>query len=460
VQKCTSLRPYQVAWEPHRAVYAARRKISVSFLICLGSLRTSGAYADPMIGDVAAAVASPETTSANPANVVFMDRAQIGGSGTLLKSESRSIRFPGSPSTIEKNNGFAIPISYLLRPSLVLRPTARLGISGFVVPPLLSIQTKIKKVPLVILKSRNAVDLDARAKVNFMGSGAIGYRFNEKIGAGIWGEYRSATFDADIAESFSGASIGTTTGKSEGLESVVGVRFEPKPGQVSLGLAVTLVTMSRQTVSVETPLAPQDGSNFGNSEINTMVPLSRILVGAQIAFGRLRLLGDIRISRFDKESKNFSIVDFKEKKRDIHDTVAVNAGVVLNVLKGVNFLSGFKYEPTPIGAGSRSSSESDGLAGFGTVDLAQEIIGASQLSPYYPALPFWQFATGLQFSLAPQVVPKEEATGKESSRFYRYTLGAGIGYRHAALGIDENGEQPGAYLIKTIFVPMLAIVRF
>lgn len=427
---------------------------------------SSPVSADPMIGDTGAAVASPETTNINPANVVFMDRAQMGGSTDFLRSETRSIRFPRSPATVEKSGGLPNPLGYQMRPSLVLRPTSKLGLSGFVVPPLLSVNMKFKKIPVVIFKQRNSVDIAARGKVDFMGAGTIGYRVSEKLGVGLGGEYRSLTFDADISDANSGGYIGTVKGKMSSFESLAGVRFDPKPGQLALGIAFTLLSHQQQTLSVNTVIDQDGKEQLGGTNIKSTLPLSRLVMGAQAAFGRLRLIGDLRFTRYDKEVKVFSIVDFKEKKRELYETVAPSFGAVLNVSRGTNVLAGFKFEPTPIGAGSVDSSESEGTAGFGTLDLAQDIIGISQLTPYYPALPFWQFATGLQFSLSPQVVAKESAStkdapgGKAVSRYYRYTLGAGFGYRQASLGIDEKGEQPGAYLIKRMFVPMLAIVRF
>ncbi len=427
---------------------------------CLGTMPTK-ATADPMIGDVAAAVASPETTLANPANVVFMERSQIGGSFDPLRQETRFVRFPGSEASVETERGFTLPVAYQLRPSLVLRPTKKIGISGFAVPPLLSVSAKYKNIPIVILKARNSVDLTMRGKLNYMGAGTIGYKFNDKFGVGFGGEFRSATFEAEITESTTGASLGSASGKSSGFDGMFGIRFDPKPGQFAIGIGATVVSMQQQVIEVSTPIAQDQEGGIGGAEINTMVPLNRILIGAQAGLGRLRLLGDVRINRFDKEMKAFSLVDFKEKKREIYDTVAAAFGMVLNVTKVTNVLAGFKYEPTPIGPGSRATGDSEGLSGFSTLDLAPELIGISQVTPIYPGIPFWQFATGLQFSLSRQTVAnKDDPGGKETTSYYRYTLGVGFSYRQASLGIDADGEQPGAFLIKKMSFPVLAIMRF
>lgn len=430
------------------------------FLILLG-ISPSAAVADPMIGDVAAAVASPETTMANPANVVFMDRSQIGGSFDSLRQETRFVRFPGSEASVDTERGFSLPVSYQLRPSLVIRPTKKIGLSGFAVPPMLSVSNKYKNIPIVVLKARNSVDLAIRGKLDYMGAGTIGYRVNDKLGIGIGGEARSATFEADITESSTGAALGSIKGKSSGFDGMFGIRFDPKPGQFAIGIAATVFSIQQQVVDVSTSIIQNETGGLGGLDLNTTVPLNRILVGAQAGFGRLRLLGDVRYNRFDKDAKAFSLVDFKEKKREIYDTVATAVGIVLSVTKGTNFLAGFKYEPSPIGAGSRATQDSEGLSGFSTLDLAPELIGVSQVTPVYPGIPFWQFATGLQMSLDRQTVAnKDEGGGKETVSYYRYTLGAGFGYRQASLGIDADGEQPGAFLIKRMFIPVLAIVRF
>ena len=438
-----------------------RGSILATSVLIITEILAGQAMADPMIGDVAAAVASPETTMANPANVVFMERSQIGGAFDSLRQETRFVRFPGSEASVDTERGFSLPVSYQLRPSLVLRPTKRIGLSGFAVPPLISVSTKYKNIPIVVLKSRNSVDLAMRGKLDFMGAGTIGFRFNDKLGVGVGGEIRSATFEADITESSSGADLGSIKGKASSFDGMFGIRFDPKPGQFAIGVAATVFSIQQQMVNVNTAIIQNENGGIGGLDLKSTVPLNRILIGAQVGLGRLRLLGDVRFNRFDKESKAFSLVDFKEKKREIYDTVATAVGMVLNVTKTTNVLAGFKYEPTPIGAGSRSTSEEEGLSGFSTIDLAPELIGVSQVTPFYPGIPFWQFATGLQVSLDRQTVAnKDDVGGKETTSFYRYTLGAGFGYRQASLGIDEDGEQPGAFLIKRMFIPVLAIMRF
>jgi hypothetical protein len=214
------------------------------------------------------------------------------------------------------------------------------------------------------------------------------------------------------------------------------------PGRLAVGAAFGLDNMHSDRLAIESPLldaAPTAGEaapEDDGSETSLVNPLNSILVGAQLVAGRMRLLGDVQYTRANKDQEAFSIVEFKKKRKDVYDTLAVRTGAIFAMTDTGDALVGFRYEPASLGPGSRSGGDGDGAIGFGTQDVVMMFAGFETLTPY------WQLGLGARLSF-----------GRHKT-YNAWSVASGLVYRRASLGIDENGEQPGAYLLEKTFVPV------
>jgi hypothetical protein len=127
----------------------------------------------------------------------------------------------------------------------------------------------------------------------------------------------------------------------------------------------------------------------------------------------------------------------------VYSTLAVRTGASVNIVEGSNLLAGFRYEPASLGPGSR---EDGGKSGYGTLELVKLFAGMDDLRPY------WEAALGLERSFG-----KKRGAGRSKSpaaaSFHPWTARLGLTYRRASLGIDEDGELPGAYLHTKVTIP-------
>ena len=104
----------------------------ISTLAVLLCLEGSPAFGTPLLGDFSAAINNAEAVADNPANASFLPTTSFAAMGEVLKSETIAVRYPGLDPITVNNNGISIPTT---RPGLVFKPTPKLGLGGFVIPP-------------------------------------------------------------------------------------------------------------------------------------------------------------------------------------------------------------------------------------------------------------------------------------------------------------------------------------
>lgn len=417
----------------------------------------SVALADPLVGDVGAAYSTAEGANTNPANAAFLDRTQAMFVPEVFKQESLSVRYPGFEPTTVSENGVGSILSGG-RPSFIWKPNSRFGIGGYMVPPIgIKVDIHKERIPVVVLGQQSYVDIDATGSPDLIGEVILGYKFTDRLGVGLNLSAQSIKFDATLSPSDGGDPLATISGSTSNVSSTLGARYDVMPGRLALGVAFGLVSMAKQDLKIDSPLLSSAGSaggdDSGDGTAESVLPLNQITFGFQAGLGsRMRLLADFEYTRADKTSEQFSLVALKKKRRDVHDTLAVRTGLILGMTESANALLGFRYQPASLGAGSAGD---DGLAGFGTFEVVQIFAGMQSMVPY------WQIAAGFQTGFSPKVVARGKKDKDEGAKgYYQWLVGTGVVYRRASLGIDENGELPGAYLYKKISIPVAITYKF
>ncbi len=410
--------------------------------------------ADPMTGDTGAAYTTAESASLNPANAGMIDRTQATLAPEIYQNEKLSIRYPGFAPNSETNSGLGSLLSF--KPSFIIKATPRLGIAGYFLPPVnFEVDIDKKNIPAIILGTKNDVDLKATGKPNGVGAAIIGYKVNDKLALGASINHIAVSFVADLTTSDKGANLAHVAGSLSDTSTVVGLRVDPVPGRLAFGIAATVLNMHEETMQIESPFlssaASEGDSDLSQANSKSSTPLSSLLVGIQAGSARLRLLADLQYTRANHAQETLSLVELKKKKKDTYDTTSARLGMILSLGEGFNYLLGFRYEPSALGPGSRGTDTQAGTVGFGTIDLVTVYTG------FVPMAPYWQLGTGVQLGACPTNYTNDELKDRKrsSSRgFYRCTFAVGIAYRRASLGIDQNGELPGAYLYEKTYIPV------
>ena len=439
----------------------------------------TAACADPLTGDVGAVMSTLDGVAANPANAAFLERTQIGISPELYHADTLQIRYPGFDSVSESDSGLASPLA-IGKPSFIWKPTPRLGIGGYVIPPIgLGLSVHKSGIPVVVLDTQNFVDLDAKGELKGAAELTLGYKVGDRLGLGFNASYQKIAYHATLTPSDSTEPLATIDAEQSDLDLGVGARFDVTPGVFALGVAFGLLNVHSERTTIDSPLigslggggADNGGGGQGGANASIANPASSFLVGAMLAHPQaFRLFADARYQRVNKTATGFSIVALKTKTKDVHDTVSARVGAGVSLSPQTELLAGGRYEPASLGAGSRGDN---GTVGFGTNEVVQIFAGLT------PLVPFWQVAGGAQFHFdyrAPRTPRahrehKDRDKGAKSDKasdapaaategYYAWTVASGLSYRRSSLGIDENGEQPGAYLQTHIAIPLTVTRRF
>jgi len=412
------------------------------------------AYADPLLGQAMAAYSTAEAADANPANAAFLEQHQAVYIAEFLRDEQIKVRYPGFDPVTVSNSGFNAPIT---KPAFIYKMTPRIGIGGFYIPAIpVSVNVKKPKIPIVILGAQNFIDLSVNAKVNGVGGGTFGYRINERLGIGLGATYQAATFKAKMTSSSDNSLLADVDGSGSQTSVIVGVRAVVVPGVLQVGVATDVMSQQKVSLNVKSPLLDGTGvdGGLGNAgdAFSGSKSFSSILLGAQLGVGhRVRILTDLRHNRVDKSQTGFSLVSLKQSKQDLYDTTSVSAGAIISAMPRLNLLMGIHAEPSNIGPGQRGDNP---LIGFGTINLVQIIAGLTPLTPYT------MVATGIQLGLIQKAVRRTSPAHSREKGYYQLVVEAGLTYTYSSLGIDSNGELPGAYLYRKIGIPLGFIYRF
>ena len=155
----------------------------------------------------------------------------------------------------------------------------------------------------------------------------------------------------------------------------------------------------------------------------------------------------------------YSVVDLKNKEVDSYDTWSLYTGMQYAFTPEFTLMRGYLNEPGSIGPGAKGDDEK---TGFGFMDLAQNLGNP-------PSRPQWIFSAGAQFNFMKEGdrgsdKSKGDRSAKEArgrkQNYYKLNLESGITYGETSIGIDETGEQPGAYLVRRFGVPFKLTYRF
>jgi hypothetical protein len=284
--------------------------------------------------------------------------------------------------------------------------------------------------------------------LNGVGHLVAGFRPFKQFGVGINFTTLDVAFKIDGKASGSGSELFAADGGMTQTVANLGMRLDIVPGRLALGGTIALVRKTTMKINTSSPLMgagglPGGAAGSGGSSNNATDPFSSFLIGAMVApIPKVRLLADLKYERANKNEQMFSLVDLTTKTRDAHDTLSFRGGAIFSINESTNGMLGYHREPAKYGQGGTGDGS---LSGFGTIDLIMIMAGAGQeLQPYE------QYGVGAQFGLLPRV----ERHGKAATGYYALSLSTGLVYKKASLGIDENGEQPGAYYYKATTIPI------
>ncbi len=396
----------------------------------------------------AAGPASIDAASINPAQAGAMKYTEVQGAWGL-KSEEYTQRNPGfeahrSPFT--GLDGFPMP-------NFVWKPNPQLGIGGLLIPFPVKQDIDKRHIPIIILSQEDYVDLKGSGNLKALALGTIGYEVNNNfhLGAGI--SYLSIDGSVDLVPSSGGQSLAHVETTASFLSIKLGTKIRLNRS-FTLGLVVGAYDATTTSFKVDSPLmeAGDDALTApGDSSVTASTFLNPIRAG--VAFrpqSRLVLTADVEYKRVDKTQQAFSIVDLAMKQREVADTVSAYGGGEMRVGNGTMLFGGF-YEPSEIGQGSPGA---DGLSGFGFMDIAQNI-GEP------PVRPQWMIGGGYRWERG-EIYPrgmkaKDKAERKPDPRML---IEAGLTYGETSIGVDNSGEQPGAYLVQRFKIPFKLIYRF
>lgn len=355
-------------------------------------------------------------------------------------------RYPGQ-KTYEASS--AEPTLPLGMPGFVYKINPRIGISGYALPGGLGTDLKLEKIPVYVLNQMQFVDAKGRGTENGVVKFNAGFRIFSQFALGIDVSYLSYGAAITVTPSGSDDVLAKIKLVGSNLGVRAGMRFDVIPGRVSLGLAADIFSKTSQSMNVSSSLfSDQDAANgAGQSSTDVASPLTRLVAGTQVAIAsKVHVLADLDYQRAGAATKQFSLVDFKEKTRDVHDTLSLRAGAIFNLISNGKALLGFAYLPASLGQGT---SGADGLSGFNTLDLLMVSVGQQSLRPTK------QFAAGGQFGF----LQTADKRGKETAYFYALSIAIGLSYAVSSLGVDETGEQPAAYYQKVISIPVGFVYR-
>jgi len=392
--------------------------------------------------------ASVTPLATNPASSVFLHKNSFIFSGSPISSNDVKLRYVGSETITKKAES---PLSFGdIQTGFVLKPTRRISFGvGELLPPV-TIGRKIEDIPVVILNDVSMVDLDIKASVKYGISLFGGYLVNERLSIG--GAFASRQIDVKAtANTSSGERLLNGHFRITTSSANIGLNYVAQPNHLRLGLATSVFSSNALVTGIDTPLVSGENANaLNNKSASSNLVFGDFLFGAEFSPNSIsEIYADVIWKRADKGQKEFSLVDLKEKPKDIYDTTSVFIGGKYRAQEKQYALLGFSYEPSAVGAGSPGEN---GKSGFGMRETALLYSGFGDL------LPAWSVSIGLQYGNDLKTISDEpqhkhsDKSKTENSRekrsgdiWERSTFGISMRYRRASLGVDDKGELPAAY---------------
>ncbi len=421
-------------------------RFSSVLLFLLSICLAQNARANPLVGSVGGAYPTAESSRINPANAAALERSEFYYAPELYKSEAVRVRYPGFSTTTRSFSGMGL-LSPSALPAVIFKIKRDIGIGGFLLPPVpVSVNIEKDRIPVVVLGQPNSVDL--KAKGTLLGAGEVTFaKMLNPFSLGVGLNYAKLGIDATLLAT-GGDTLATVSGTAEVLSVRTGVYSTLPAKRIAFGAAIDVLRSQNLKMKINSPLFPSDGPGLGgNGESRSVLtdPLAAVLVGARAGLSETwQVMVDLDYKRNPKSQKSYSLVELKEKKRDLYDTLAVRIGQIIAFRAGTSFLAGFRYEPAALGPGGRGEGSK---TGFGTIELAQIFTGLTPLTPFY------ELGFGIEKKFSPRGRSSQALKGQWAGQF-------GLTYTKGSAGIGSSGELPGAYLYKKIAVPMAVIWRF
>lgn len=393
----------------------------------------------------AASEASLDAAYINPAQAALMPMSEIQLSWGLQQQKYQQ-RYPGFEAHDSQTSGVAGPPI----PGAMFKIGNRFALGGLIIPIQIKQPVDKKEIPFVVLNQENLVDISGEAGLTGYANvmAAMAPTPNFSIGLNI--VYLAGTGDFSIVDSQSGGSVADVTAAISTLSIRAGVRLQLS--RFSLGLVTTVYNQTSTDINFDSPLTEAVGGeqkkeDGGKRDTSTVFNPIRAGVGITLN-PRLIVSADVEYKRVT-QVEEYSIVDLKFKPKDLYDTVSFYSGLEAKMRSTNALLLGYNYEPTAVGPGSRGDG---GKAGFGFTDIVTNL-GEP------PSTPAWSVSGGFR-----QLFLRRERRGYQGMPppppIYHGLFEVGLIYRETSLGIDNEGEQPGAYLVKTTKIPLKFSYRF
>ena len=425
------------------------------------ALPSSDSFAGPndLSGGTGAARSTASTVGMNPANAGFVPRTEISIAPNLFEKNSLKIRYPGFEPIEKSSVGVGDIGSWM--PSGVYKVSDNLGIGGYVVPPV-TVEREFLKAPIVILGALDTVDIKAKVSVKGAFGGTFGYAISDSFAFGLQLGYTGYAIEANALPSSGGPTLATIFLESSSFDLKSGFIYEVVQGRFKVGASFGLFEMKKTSTRVDSPLLNAGGGGDGGgaekggqSSSSAGIPLNKILVGIAARLGsKMRLYVDVEYNRASPGAKDFSFVELSEKEKDSYSTVSPRIAAEIGLSPKMTFLGSFRYQPSNIGAGGRGEGSK---AGYGSREIIGVFTGQEQLTPY------WVMSGGMRHEfgrVGGASKGGDSPKGAKSRSVAKWQLAYGLVYQRGSLGIDENGELPGAYLQTKISVPLEIVYRF
>ena len=371
-------------------------------------------------------------TVMNPALSTTVHGSAVGGEASFAQVQ-RKIRLPGYDATETTTTSPGLP-------SWAFAMTrGRLGFSvANGLPPLPARDVSIRNTPFLILGQQEKIDIDARVTPKGSFTLGAGWKPLPRLSIGLSWSYLAADAAVQISSSDSGTVLANISGSMTstrllaGIHATTGRRFS---------MAAVLQILGENKLDLESDVSTGSALESGGGQPPL---LSRgLLIGSRYRGRSFTLLTDITYRAADAGATRFSMVDLREKPLDNEDMLALRAGAIIRLSRTRSLLLGLDITPSAIGQGSQGE---DGTTGYGQFDVG--------LNPLQESGPYRQASVGMQIRRYRKAPRRRGKRRKAPAAPLHWQVQTGLVYRYSSVGIDEDGEQPAAYLIRTLMVPV------
>ncbi len=389
-----------------------------------------------------------ESSQINPALSSFIPRNQLEGTLPII-NKTTSIRYPGNPASTDSSFGPGYPIS-----GGIYKPLKNIGLSLFAIP--FSIETKVAKdgLPFLVLDQVATIKIVGTGTLKSLYDLGISYRFGKFISVGLRYYYLGFNGDIGIKDS-QGSHIASVQASGE-ISYIQSGIFVAVHSKVGLGLTANITETVKNDLNMSTfadGTVQAKSDSAGNSTISQS--LSKIRAGLNLKISsKLRLALDIEYKP-KVERSAASIVDFKVKPVDTYATTSFHFGGEFNLDHRRDILFGVQNIPGSVGPGSRKN----GVIGFGITDILTNL-GEVPSKPVFTVGGGMRYRFGRVLNKKSLIKSIKKGVRNLPKRSYQFTAESGLAYSETSIGVDDSGEQPGAYLATRYVIPIKLIYNF